>query len=118
MELYHDLKRNAPIIIYTYLHARQCPKRRAQRRLRLPPELFGCSVWLFVVFGLRFRSFVWSLVVFFRSLFFLWLCRCVTICSMIVSTAQGQFEFPLELLDFQPVAPQNLVLFVNLGDFL
>jgi hypothetical protein len=38
--------------------------------------------------------------------------------SVIVSTTQGQFEFPLELLDLQPVAPQDLVLFVNVGDFL
>jgi len=37
---------------------------------------------------------------------------------MIVSSIQGQFEFPLELLDLQPVAPQDLVLFVNVCDFL
>ena len=37
---------------------------------------------------------------------------------MIVCVAQGQFEFPLELLDLEAIAPQNFVLFVDIGDVL
>ena len=36
--------------------------------------------------------------------------------SMVVSAVEGQLEFPLQLLNLQPIAPEDPVLFVNVRD--